>query len=65
MKNHSYPDVSDILSRKAAGRRELSKLTFGEKIARIEALRDRLEPLKRVRANRRAVLAPKVATSPR
>ena len=47
-----YPDVSDILERKREGRRKLSKLTFGEKIARIEALRERLEPLKRAREGR-------------
>lgn len=48
MKNAStaaYPDRPDILARKAEGRRELAALTFGEKIARMEALRDRLAPL--------------------
>jgi hypothetical protein len=49
----SYPDISDILARKAAGRRELAGLTFGQKVARIEALRERLAPLKRLRQERR------------
>jgi hypothetical protein len=49
-----YPDVSDILARKAAGRRELGRLSFGEKIARIEALRERLAPFKRAREMRGA-----------
>ena len=44
-----YPDNSDILARKAEARRELLALTFGEKIARIEALRERLSPFKTVR----------------
>jgi hypothetical protein len=44
-----YPHNSDILARKAEARRELSALTFGEKIARIEALRERLSPFKAVR----------------
>jgi len=39
----AYPDVSDILARKREG----------EKIARMEALRERLAPLKRARDARR------------
>ena len=45
----AYPDVSDILQRKAEGRKENAALSFGEKIARVEALRARLAPLKRAR----------------
>ncbi len=57
-----YPDISDILARKAEGRRELSKLTFGEKIARMEALRDRLSPFKGLRdANGRTQISRKPA----
>ena len=63
MKNAStaaYPDRSDILARKAEGRRELAALTFGEKIARMEALRDRLAPIRAAREARlgRASLRP-------
>jgi hypothetical protein len=58
MKLISYPDVSDILTRKVAGRNELSKLTFGEKIARMEALRDRLQPFRQARLERKAKGAP-------
>jgi hypothetical protein len=47
-----YPDISDILARKAEGRRDLSNRTFGEKIAAIEQLRERLEPLKQARERR-------------
>jgi hypothetical protein len=49
-----YADVSEILARKEAGRRDLARLSFGEKIARIEALRERLAPFKRAREMRRA-----------
>ena len=52
-KPSQYPDVSDILKLKEAGRNELSKLSFGEKIERMEALRERLLPLKEAREARR------------
>jgi hypothetical protein len=47
-----YPDVSDILARKKVGRREISRRSFGEKIAMVEAMRERLAPLKRIRQER-------------
>jgi hypothetical protein len=50
---HSYPDTSDIFQRKAEGRRKLAALSFGEKVARLEALRERLAPFKAARENRR------------
>jgi hypothetical protein len=49
-----YPDVSDILARKDAGRREIARRSFGEKIAMVEQLRERLAPLKRARELRLA-----------
>lgn len=52
-KPEAYPDVSDILARKEAGRRDLARLSFGEKIALVEALRERLAPLKRAREAKR------------
>jgi len=45
-----FPDISDILARKAEGRREIARRSFGEKIAMMEALRERLEPFKRARS---------------
>ena len=45
-----YPDISDILKAKAERRRDISRRSFGEKIAMMEALRERLEPFKRVRS---------------
>ena len=47
-----FPDISDILARKAEGRREIARRSFGEKIAMMEALRERLEPFKRAREAR-------------
>jgi len=49
----TYPDISDILARKKAGRRNIARLSFGEKIALVEALRERLAPFKRDRETRR------------
>lgn len=50
--NQAYPDISDILQRKAEARKEKAALSFGEKIARLEALRDRLAPFNRAREER-------------
>jgi hypothetical protein len=52
-KPEAYPDISDILARKAEGRRELADRSFGEKIAMMEKLRERLAALKRAREQRR------------
>jgi hypothetical protein len=49
-----FPDVSDILTCKAEGRREIARRSLGEKIAMMEALRERLEPFKRAREARQA-----------
>ncbi|MGH7125708.1 MAG: hypothetical protein ACREFI_15140 [Stellaceae bacterium] len=48
-----YADISDVLARKAAGRSELAKRSFAEKIAMVEALRGRMAPLKQARTSRR------------
>jgi hypothetical protein len=48
-----YPDISDILARKEQTRREIRRLSFGEKIALVEKMRERLAPLKRIREARR------------
>ena len=49
-----YPDISDILQRKAEGRKEIAARTFGQKIAMVEAMRQRLAPLKRLREKEQA-----------
>jgi hypothetical protein len=48
-----YPDISDILARKAEGRQELASRSLGEKIEILEALRGRIEPIRRAREMRR------------
>ena len=49
-----YPDISDILARKEQRRREIRRLSFGEKIALVEKMRERLAPFRRIREARRA-----------
>jgi len=49
MRSISYPDISDILTRKAEGRLALSRLSFVEKVERMEALRERVAPFTRRR----------------
>jgi hypothetical protein len=48
-----YPDISDILARKASGRRQRAALSFAEKLAILDALRERVAPLVRARKLRR------------
>jgi hypothetical protein len=45
--------LTEIVNRKEEGRRELARLSFGEKIARVQVLRERLRPLKLAREERR------------
>ncbi|MCC8978552.1 hypothetical protein [Bradyrhizobium acaciae] len=48
----TYPDISDILRRKAEGQRDIIALSFGEKIEMLEIMRDRISPLRDARENR-------------
>ena len=52
-KEPGYPDISDVLEEKAELRRHRAKRSFGEKIAAMEALRERLKPLKEAREKRK------------
>jgi hypothetical protein len=45
----SYPNVSDILARKAQARREIARRPYSEKIDMVERMRERIAPLKRAR----------------
>jgi hypothetical protein len=47
------PDISDLIARKEAGRREAAQRSFAEKVAMVEALRERVRPLKETRDRRR------------
>jgi hypothetical protein len=44
-----YPDISDILARKARGRRERASLSFAEKLAILDKLRKEVAPIVRAR----------------
>jgi GTP1/Obg family GTP-binding protein len=48
-----YPDISDLIARKAKGRVSIIHLSLGKKIEMMEELRDRLAPLRALREARR------------
>lgn len=48
-----YPDISDILARKAEGRRQRAALSFAEKLDLLDALRERVAPIVRARELRK------------
>lgn len=58
MSGKQYPDNSEILARKAQGRRERARLTFAQKLAVLDALRERVAPITRARQARRHIQAP-------
>ena len=55
----AYPDISDILARKAAGRRRLAALSFGEKLDLLDEMRERVQPMRAARESRRRAIAVK------
>ncbi len=59
-----YPDVADVLARKAEGRRDSASRSFGEKIAMLEALRARVEPIRKARELRRKKRLPAAKSEP-
>lgn len=61
MDDRRYPDNSEIFARKAEGRRALAKLSFGEKLAMLDRLRERVQPIVRAREARKQELAARVA----
>jgi hypothetical protein len=52
--NRRYPDISDILARKAEGRRNLAARSFGEKIEMLEAMSARVAPIRKARDARKS-----------
>jgi hypothetical protein len=48
-----YPDISDILAAKAAWRRERAALSFAEKLAAVDELKKRVEPIVQARELRK------------
>jgi hypothetical protein len=51
-KSKNYPDISDILERKAMGRVDLHARSFAEKLDALDAMRDRARPLGATKAAR-------------
>jgi len=49
-----YPDISDILARKAAGRIRNASLNFAAKLAILDALKERASPFIKARKARQA-----------
>jgi len=49
VRTRKYPDISDVLARKARGRNRLAALDFGEKLDILDAMRERAEPIRRAR----------------
>lgn len=56
-----YPDISDILALKLAGRRQCAALSFSEKLDIVDALKERVQPLAAARQARSADRARKQA----
>ena len=52
-RSRRYPDIADVLAQKAEGRRQRAALGFAEKLAGLDALRERVAPIVRARESRR------------
>ena len=50
----NYPDIADILARKAEGRKNAARKTFAEKLDWLEKAREDLKPFARLREEWRA-----------
>jgi|HubBroStandDraft_6_1064221.scaffolds.fasta_scaffold45666_4 hypothetical protein len=57
-KQGQYPNIADILARKAKGRRERAALSFTEKLDVLDKMRRDIEPFVRARRARVAMLRP-------
>ena len=63
MKERSrYPDIADIIARKAKGRSERARLSFGEKLDILDKLRDDVAPIVQARRAREHVQKSRKAT---
>lgn len=49
---NTYPDNSEIFARKSEGRKARARATFAEKLAAMDAMRERIAPLVRAREAR-------------
>jgi hypothetical protein len=62
MKKPADLDINDILRRKAQGRKRLSRLSFGEKVQVVEAMRVQADAFRRLRQSRAAGSGKRKAT---
>ena len=51
-----YPDITDILALKARGRRERARLSFAEKLAILDKLREDVAPIVEARQARARIV---------
>jgi hypothetical protein len=51
-----YSDIADILEQKARGRRERASLSFAEKLAILDKLREEVAPIVQARQARALIL---------
>jgi hypothetical protein len=51
-RRYRYPDIDDIVARKAKGRGARARLSFGEKLEILDKLRDDVAPIVRARQAR-------------
>jgi hypothetical protein len=54
-RRHRYPDIGDIVARKAKGRRARARLSFDEKLELLDKLRDDVAPIVQARRARTRV----------
>jgi hypothetical protein len=62
MKKLAELDTNDIIERKARGRRRSSRLSFGEKVRVVEAMRVQADAFRRLRQSRAAGSGKRKAT---
>jgi hypothetical protein len=55
-KVRQYPDIADIIAQKARGRRERASLSFAEKLAILDKLREEVAPIVRARRERALIV---------
>jgi len=48
-----YPDVSDVHAQKTAGRRRRAALSYSQKLAEVDALKARVQPIIQARIDRK------------
>lgn len=59
---HTYPEIGDILARKARGRREIALMSFGQKIRMLDLMQAQVGPIRKAREARLVVSSQPVST---